>query len=62
MTFEERCARFEKNTEKETDIYKYVCRTVFLEKKKQEQKELEDSLFAIMLQENEGNKKERKNR
>lgn len=53
MTFEEKCAKFEKNTENEKDIYKKVYRTVFLEKKKQEQSELENSLFTIMLQKEE---------
>lgn len=60
MTFEEKCKRFEQNTENEINAYKKVYRAIFLERKKQEQKELEDSLFAIMLQNNEeGNKEKR---
>ena len=33
MTFEERCERFLEKTEEEANIFKYVCRVVFLNKK-----------------------------
>lgn len=36
MDFNKRCERFKKNTEKETNIFKYVYRVVFLKKKIQE--------------------------
>ena len=33
MDFEERCKRFKKNTEKETNVFKYIYRVIFLNKK-----------------------------
>lgn len=46
MTFQERCARFKRNSEKETNIYIYVYRTIFLDKKIQEY-EREENMFAM---------------
>lgn len=45
MTFEERCERFRKNTEKETNIFKYIYRIIFLNKKI-EQYNKEEFLFG----------------
>ena len=42
MTFEERCMKFEKNTENEINHFKKVYRVVFLEEKIKEHKKEED--------------------
>lgn len=41
MDFEERCERFKKNTEKETNIFKYIYRVIFLNKKIEEYESIE---------------------
>ena len=57
MTFEERCLVFERNTEKEINLFKKVCRAVYIQRKKEEQARLEEELFAQELQNNVGNEK-----
>ena len=46
MTFEERCKRFEKNSENEINSFKKVYRFIFLNKKKKEQIEIENILLT----------------
>ena len=46
MTFEERCKRFEENTKKEKNIFKYVCRVGFLNRKKSEYREEDENLIT----------------
>ena len=45
MTFEERCERFVRNSEKEHNKFKFVYRVIFLNKKIKEY-EAEESLFS----------------
>lgn len=60
MTFEERCKKFEDNSENEINLFKRVCRAIFLAKKKEEQIQLENQLFAKELQKEEQEKQTRK--
>lgn len=56
MTFKERCLIFEENTKNEINLFKKVYRSIFIQKKKEEQAELEEQLFAQKLQKNEEKK------
>ena len=46
MTFKERCKRFERNSQKENNIFKYIARLIFLNKKIDEHNE-EIKMFEL---------------